>query len=145
MEGAAPELGIFEVDEAVLPAAVEATVPRLVVVTNLFRDQLDRYGELESSAAAIRAALSALPAASEVLLCADDPTVAGLGDGLRARVTYFGLDDEALGDDHLPHAADAKFCPRCGEPLVFERVYVGHLGRYQCPRGHFARPPRPQR
>ena len=137
----AAELGVFEVDEAVLPHAVAATTPRLVVVTNLFRDQLDRYGELEASAAAIRAALSALPAESEVLLCADDPTVATLGEGLRASVRYYGLVDSSLGDDHLPHAADAKFCPRCGEPLVFERVYVGHLGAYRCPRGHFERPP----
>jgi len=66
------QVGVFEVDEASLPAVVAATSPRVVVVTNLFRDQLDRYGELESSAAVISAGLAALPAASQVMLCADD-------------------------------------------------------------------------
>jgi UDP-N-acetylmuramyl tripeptide synthase len=139
--GGAPraDIAVFEVDEASLPHAVAAVTPRLVVITNLFRDQLDRYGELETSASAIGAALAALPAASTVLLCADDPTVAGLGAGIRAGVNYFGL-DAAIGDDHLPHAADAKFCPRCGEPYVFERVYVAHMGHYRCPNGHVTRP-----
>lgn len=134
------QVGVFEVDEASLPAVVAATSPRVVVVTNLFRDQLDRYGELESSAAAISAGLAALPAASQVMLCADDPAVAYLGRDLRAQVKYFGLDDGAQGQPHLPHAADSKFCPRCGQPFDFSRVYVGHLGHYRCPTGDFERP-----
>jgi lipid II isoglutaminyl synthase (glutamine-hydrolysing) len=136
------QVGVFEVDEASLPGVVEATSPRVVVITNLFRDQLDRYGELESSAAAISAGLAALPAASQVMLCADDPGVAYLGRDLRARVKYFGLDDSAQGQPHLPHAADSKFCPRCGQPFDFSRVYVGHLGHYRCPTGDFERPAR---
>jgi lipid II isoglutaminyl synthase (glutamine-hydrolysing) len=134
------QVGVFEVDEASLPAVVAATLPRVVVVTNLFRDQLDRYGELESSAAAISAGLAALPAASQVMLCADDPAVAYLGRDLRAEVKYFGLDDGAQGQPQLPHAADSKFCPRCGQPFDFSRVYVGHLGHYRCPTGDFERP-----
>ncbi len=134
------QVGIFEVDEASLPAVVAATAPRVVVVTNLFRDQLDRYGELESSAAAISAGLAALPAAAQVMLCADDPAVAFLGRDLRARVRYFGLDDTSLGQAELPHAADSKFCSRCGQPFDFSRVYVGHMGHYRCPTGDFERP-----
>ena len=138
--GARAQVGVFEVDEASLPAVVAATSPRVVVVTNLFRDQLDRYGELETSAAAISAGLAALPAASQVILCADDPAVTYLGRGLRAGVSYFGLDDGAQGQLQLPHAADSKFCPRCGQPFDFSRVYVGHLGHYRCPTGDFERP-----
>ncbi|GAC1583628.1 MAG: MurT ligase domain-containing protein [Candidatus Dormibacteria bacterium] len=134
------EAGVFEVDEAVLPAAVEAIAPRLVVVTNLFRDQLDRYGELESSSAAISAGLAALPSAATALLCADDPRVAALAGGLRARTLFYGIDDEAVGDTEVPHAADARFCPRCGAPFDFSRVYAGHLGHYRCPSGDFSRP-----
>jgi UDP-N-acetylmuramyl tripeptide synthase len=134
------QVGVFEVDEASLPAVVEATSPRVVVVTNLFRDQLDRYGELESSAASISAALAAMPTASQVLLCADDPAVAYLGRDLRAQVRYFGLDDPNQGQPWLPHAADSKFCPACGQPFEFSRVYVGHLGHYRCPTGDFERP-----
>jgi lipid II isoglutaminyl synthase (glutamine-hydrolysing) len=141
LDGAArAQVGVFEVDEASLPAVVAATTPRVVVVTNLFRDQLDRYGELESSAAAIASALAALPSASMVVLCADDPAVAFLGRGLRAQVRYFGLDDPGQGEASLPHAADSKFCPHCGQPFDFSRVYVGHLGHYRCPTGDFERP-----
>lgn len=141
LDGAArAQVGVFEVDEASLPAVVEATTPRVVVVTNLFRDQLDRYGELESSAAAIASALAALPSASMVVLCADDPAVAYLGRDLRAQVKYFGVDDPGQGETSLPHAADSKFCPRCGQPFDFSRVYVGHLGHFRCPTGDFERP-----
>jgi UDP-N-acetylmuramyl tripeptide synthase len=136
----AAEVGVFEVDEGSLPAVVEATTPRIVVVTNLFRDQLDRYGELDSSAAAVSAALASLPSESVAVLCADDPGVAVLGRNLRCRVVYYGLEDQELGDPDLPHAADAKFCPHCGEPLEFNRVYLGHLGHYRCPTGGFVRP-----
>jgi UDP-N-acetylmuramyl tripeptide synthase len=134
------EAGVFEVDEASLPAAVEAIAPRLVIVTNLFRDQLDRYGELESSSAAISSALAALPAAAVALLCADDPRVAALGRGLRARTVYYGLEDPDAGQAEVPHAADARFCPFCGRPFDFARVYAGHLGHYRCPSGDFDRP-----
>ncbi len=136
------QVAVFEVDEASLPAVVTATSPRVVVVTNLFRDQLDRYGELESSAAAISAGLAALPQASGVVLCADDPAVAYLGRDLRAGVRFFGIDAEEIGQLELPHAADSKFCPRCGQPFDFSRVYVGHLGHYRCPTGDFERPAR---
>ena len=134
------QAGVFEVDEAVLPAAVEAIAPRLVIVTNLFRDQPDRYGELESSSAAISAALAALPSAATALLCADDPRVAALAGGLRATTVFYGIDDHAVGEAQVPHAADARFCPRCGTAFDFERVYAGHLGHYRCPNGDFQRP-----
>ena len=134
------EAGVFEVDEASLPAAVEAIGPRLVIVTNLFRDQLDRYGELESSSSAISAGLAALPSAAATLLCADDPRVAALGRGLRARTVYYGLEDASAGQVEVPHAADARFCPSCGRPFDFARVYAGHLGHYRCPSGDFDRP-----
>ncbi|HEV3231397.1 MAG TPA: MurT ligase domain-containing protein [Candidatus Dormibacteraeota bacterium] len=133
-------VGVFEVDEGTLPLVAARLAPRLVVVTNLFRDQLDRYGELEASATAISAALASLPAGATALLCADDPAVAALGGGLRARVLHYGLEAPGLGEPGLPHAADARFCPRCGEPFEFGRVYVGHLGEYRCPRGDFERP-----
>jgi len=141
LSGAArAQAGVFEVDEAVLPAAVEAIAPRLVIVTNLFRDQLDRYGELESSSAAISAALAALPSAATALLCADDPRVAALAGGLRATTVFYGIDDRSAGEAQVPHAADARFCPRCGAAFEFERVYAGHLGHYHCPTGDFRRP-----
>ncbi len=131
--------GIFEIDEASLPRLVREIAPGTIVVTNLFRDQLDRYGELETTASHIRGALSQGPEGVTAVLNADDPMVASLGDGL-PRVVYAGLDDPSLLQPELSHGADAKFCPHCGTALAFEGVYFGHVGHYHCPTGDFARP-----
>ncbi len=132
-------LGLFEIDEASLPRLVQEVAPGTIVVTNLFRDQLDRYGELETTAAHIRRALTRGPEGMTAVLNADDPMVAALGDGL-PRVIYAGLDDASLLQSELSHGADAKFCPRCGSPFIFDGVYFGHVGHYRCPRGDFTRP-----
>jgi UDP-N-acetylmuramyl tripeptide synthase len=132
-------VGLFEIDEASLPRLVQEVAPGTIVVTNLFRDQLDRYGELETTAAHIRNALIQGPEGMTAVLNADDPMVAALGDGL-PRVIYAGLDDPSLLQSELSHGADAKFCPRCGSPFIFDGVYFGHVGHYRCPRGDFARP-----
>jgi lipid II isoglutaminyl synthase (glutamine-hydrolysing) len=131
--------GLFEIDEASLPRLVQEVAPGTIVVTNLFRDQLDRYGELETTAAHLRRALTQGPEGMTAVLNADDPMVAALGDGL-PRVIYAGLDDPSLLQSELSHGADAKFCPRCGSPFIFDGVYFGHVGHYRCPRGDFSRP-----
>jgi UDP-N-acetylmuramyl tripeptide synthase len=131
--------GLFEIDEASLPRLVQEVAPGTIVVTNLFRDQLDRYGELETTAAHIRRALTQGPEGMTAVLNADDPMVAALGDDL-PRVIYAGLDDPALLQSELSHGADAKFCPRCGSAFIFDGVYFGHVGHYRCPRGDFTRP-----
>ena len=110
------EAGVFEVDEAVLPAAVEAISPRLVIVTNLFRDQLDRYGELESSSAAISAGLAALPSAATALLCGDDPRVAALAEGLRANIVFYGIDDSEVGEAQVPTPPTRASARGAGRP-----------------------------
>ncbi|MDQ2923120.1 MAG: Mur ligase family protein [Candidatus Dormibacteraeota bacterium] len=132
--------GVFEIDEASLPKAVEELQPRATLVLNLFRDQLDRYGELESIAKKIESALSGLPQGSTAMLNADDPRVAEIGLGLPRTPLWFGLDDTSVAARELPHAADARTCPKCGASLNFEAVYVGHDGVYSCPNGDFARP-----
>jgi len=132
--------GVFEIDEASLPRAVEEIQPKATLVLNLFRDQLDRYGELETIAKKIEKALSALPEGAHVILNADDPRVAEIGLSLPHKPTWFGLDDVAVAGKQLPHAADARTCPRCGASLLFDAVYVGHDGAYRCPTGDFARP-----
>jgi UDP-N-acetylmuramyl tripeptide synthase len=132
---------VFEVDEATLPLAVEEVRPRVVLVGNLFRDQLDRYGELEKIARTIQGALDRLPEGARPVLNADDPRVAELGSNLRAQPYWYGLDSPGVARPELPHAADARLCPRCGRALEFSAVYVGHQGAYRCPEGHFERPP----
>ena len=132
-------VGIFEIDEASLPRLVSEVAPGTIVVTNLFRDQLDRYGELETTASHIRRALTQGPEGVTAVLNADDPMVAALGDGL-PRVIYAGIDDSSLLRPELSHGADAKFCPRCGSAFIFDGVYFGHVGHYHCPTGDFNRP-----
>ncbi|HEY4411350.1 MAG TPA: Mur ligase family protein, partial [Gaiellaceae bacterium] len=105
------ELGLLEVDEAALPEVIRRVRPRAVLLGNLFRDQLDRYGELELVAERWRTATDALPAETVVVANADDPQV---GD-LRAQIHY-GIDDPSVARPTLQHAADSKYCIRCGTP-----------------------------
>jgi UDP-N-acetylmuramyl tripeptide synthase len=132
--------GVFEIDEASLAFAIDEIQPRAAIVLNLFRDQLDRYGELESIAKKIGFALAMLPEGSRAILNADDPRVAEIGLDLPNPPLWFGLDDIAVAARELPHAADARTCPKCGSSLKFEAVYVGHDGVYECPNGDFKRP-----
>jgi lipid II isoglutaminyl synthase (glutamine-hydrolysing) len=129
----AGELGLFETDELWLDKLAAELHPRVVVLGNLFRDQLDRYGELETIAERWAGAVGAGgPAADARLVCnADDPLVADLGRE-RADVVYFGVEDDSLALEGIAHAADAKHCRRCGAPYAFDAVYLGHLGHYHC-------------
>src|SRR3989440_2895451 len=134
------DLGLFEVDEGALPELVERLRPRAVCLGNLFRDQLDRYGELELVAERWRDAMAALPAAAQLVYNADDPQLAAVGEAHAGSVA-FGLDDPRVARPSLQHAADSKYCVRCGTPYDYAAAYVGHLGEYRCPRGDHARPP----
>ena len=133
------ELGLFEVDEGALPEALTRTKPRVVTLGNLFRDQLDRYGELEIVAERWRAAIGELSATAMLVVNGDDPIVAELADG-RGGAVRFGLDDPRQSRSGLQHAADSKYCVRCGAPYEYAAVYVGHLGDYRCPRCDHRRP-----
>jgi UDP-N-acetylmuramyl tripeptide synthase len=131
----AGELGLFEVDELWLDTIARQLRPQAVLLGNLFRDQLDRYGELETIAARWAEGLQA----ERLVLNADDPLVADLGRE-RSQTIYFGVEDHSLALAGMSHAADAKHCRRCGAPYVFEAVYLGHLGHYQCPNCGRQRP-----
>jgi UDP-N-acetylmuramyl tripeptide synthase len=131
------QLGLFEVDEAALPEVARRIRPRALLLGNLFRDQLDRYGELELVAARWRDAMATLPEA-ELVVNGDDPQVGDLARGHHARV--FGVDDPRLARPALQHAADSKYCLRCGTPYEYAAAYVGHLGDYRCPNCGHARP-----
>jgi lipid II isoglutaminyl synthase (glutamine-hydrolysing) len=133
------DLGLFEVDEGALPELVRRLRPRAVCLGNLFRDQLDRYGELELLAERWRKAAAELPEDVRLVYNADDPQLAAVSEG-RANGVAFGLDDPRVARPSLQHAADSKYCVRCGTPYDYAAAYVGHLGDYRCPRGDHARP-----
>jgi UDP-N-acetylmuramyl tripeptide synthase len=126
------QLGLFEVDEAWLPSVARSLHPGTYLLANLFRDQLDRYGELESLAEGWAGLVAEQAGAARFVLNADDPLVADLGRG-REGVVYFGVGDDSQALPELQHAADSKHCRNCGTPYVYDAVYLGHLGRYRCP------------
>ncbi len=131
------EEGLFEVDEAWLPRVAEQLDPSLIVLGNLFRDQLDRYGEMEALADDWAQTVAERVGRTGFVLNADDPLIADLGrdpsGDRRDGVLYFGIEDETQALPELQHAFDAKHCRRCGHPYAYARAFVGHLGHYSCP------------
>jgi UDP-N-acetylmuramyl tripeptide synthase len=136
--------GLFEVDEAWLPQVATELDPSLVVLGNLFRDQLDRYGETEALADAWAKTVDRRAGRTSFVLNADDPLVADLGrderGDRREAIVYFGIDDEAQALPELQHAFDAKHCRRCGHPYAYDRAFLAHLGHYSCPNCGASRP-----
>jgi len=131
----AGDTGLFEVDEFWLGQVVDELEPRALLLANLFRDQLDRYGELDTIADRWLALCARTRA--DLVLNADDPTVADLGrarggDAEDPGIRFFGVEDDGVALREMQHAADAKHCRRCGAPYRYEAVYLGHLGRYHC-------------
>jgi UDP-N-acetylmuramyl tripeptide synthase len=135
------DMGLFEVDEFWLGPVAAELEPRAMLLANLFRDQLDRYGELEIIADRWAVIVAGLPPATALVLNADDPLVADLGREREA--LYFGVEDDALALPELQHASDSKHCRRCGHAYVYEAAYLAHLGHYSCPNCG-ARRPQPQ-
>jgi UDP-N-acetylmuramyl tripeptide synthase len=135
------QIGLFEVDEAALPEVSRRLRPRAVCLGNLFRDQLDRYGELELVAERWRSAVGDLPLEAALIVNGDDPQVGALGEEREPTSrTVFGLDDPRHAHPVLQHAADSKWCIRCGTPYEYAAAYMGHLGDYRCPSCGHSRP-----
>jgi lipid II isoglutaminyl synthase (glutamine-hydrolysing) len=143
------ELLLLEVDEATVRRVVPEMQPDIFVVTNIFRDQLDRFGELYSMARMLQAVVNTLPASATVVLNADDPLVASLPDGTgsadaatdtAARVVYYGISGGGTGRKVPEHSADTIRCVRCQHTLTYRAVHLSHLGDYSCPACGASRP-----
>jgi lipid II isoglutaminyl synthase (glutamine-hydrolysing) len=135
-------VGLLEVDEATVPAVLPAVRPRVALFNNLFRDQLDRYGEIDTVYGKWRGALPRLSPGATLVLNADDPAIAYLAQtqGLRSRTCTFGIDDSRYVLKALPHAADSISCPRCNSRLRYDLVLLSHLGHWSCPNCGLERP-----
>jgi UDP-N-acetylmuramyl tripeptide synthase len=139
-------ISILEVDEATLPQVVQAIPPRVLVFTNLFRDQLDRYGEVDSVSTRWEQAIATLPADTTLVLNADDPAIARLGELFDGPVLYYGIDD--LGIDLLAQQSapqqhqviDTRNCPHCGSDYIYDARFYSHMGHYRCPNCGWQRP-----
>jgi len=132
------QLGLFEVDEFWLDRVAGELRPRAILLGNLFRDQLDRYGELETIGARWQELLQA--SSARLIANADDPLIADLGRD-RPDTLYFGIDDPAAATGSPPaHASDSTRCANCGSAYAYEYVYLAHLGDYACPGCGRSRP-----
>ena len=131
--------GIFEVDEAALPELIPQIRPTVIVLMNLFRDQLDRYGELETTIQKWKEMIESLPETTKLIINADDPALAYLGS-LHQNVEFFGLELTDYGSETIPHAADSLHCQKCDSSLIFQQVTIGHLGHWECQNCGFRRP-----
>jgi UDP-N-acetylmuramyl tripeptide synthase len=169
LRDAADRLGLFEIDEATLPEAAAALRPRVIVFTNLFRDQLDRYGEVDTVARLWQRTVERLDERTTLVLNADDPAVASLAvlrqaqdatlrqaqdatlrqaqdatlrqaQDARPRVLTFGIEDTRVADERMEHASDYRFCLFCGEELAYSAAFFGHVGHWRCPGCGRARP-----
>ena len=143
------QLLLLEVDEGAVRLVAPDLRPDTFLVTNIFRDQLDRFGELYSMAKGLEAAIEALPESATVVLNADDPLVASFAPAARARRLYFGIQAntavtadaaDTAGTQVPEHAADTIRCVRCQHPLTYRVVHLSHLGDYQCLECGNARP-----
>lgn len=134
------DLGLWEVDEATVLPAVSQIKPKILVLLNLFRDQLDRYGEIDKIKKLWIRAVKKLPKTSILVLNADDPAVAHLGHNFPGKVIYFGIQDKKSSQKTLPRFADTRYCPSCATSLSYQAVYASHLGEYQCSVCGYSRP-----
>ena len=139
VKGLSADWGLFEVDEAALPGMAYELRPKIIALLNLFRDQLDRYGEVDYIERLWRKCLERQPADVTVVYNGDDPALVNLVAGLKARTMPFTVD--AAGSAAPEHAADSLTCPRCDRILRYESITYSHLGRFQCQSCGFANPP----
>ena len=134
------DIAVIETDEAAFPEVVRLVQPRVVLLNNLFRDQLDRYGELDTIARKWKASLASLGPDATVIFNADDPGLTAVAQDVSANKVAFGMNavEHTLGS--LPHAADAAVCFACGTDLAYKALYVSHLGNWYCPACGQSRP-----
>lgn len=147
------DYAVFEVDENALPIIIgklqisnskqirNSNFQTIVVLLNLFRDQLDRYGEVDAVAEKWLKTLKPFDNHTRILINADDPHLAFIGKNILANVSYFGLQDKMFYLPKMQHATDTIYCPSCGSRLIFDGVYFSHLGEWSCLKCKFTHPP----
>ena len=134
------DLGVWEIDEATLPEAIYNLDPKKVILINLFRDQLDRYGEVDTVRGNWQKSLLNLSKNTQLILNADDPGISFLSKFTKARIFYFGVNDTKINLPTIDHVADIKYCLNCSTKLIYKSLFSAHLGHYYCPNCNLKRP-----
>ena len=133
-------LALWEVDEGTLPDAINNTHPKTIVLLNLFRDQLDRYGEVNTVRTKWQKSLEKLPKSTTLILNADDPGISFISKSFRGKVIFFGVNDKKINLPEIAHIADVRHCLICGSKLIYSALLSAHMGHYTCPKCDFKRP-----
>lgn len=132
-------IAVVEIDEATMPKVIPMLDPDMVVITNFFRDQLDRYGELDKTIALTVEAIDKLKN-TLVLLNADDPLVATIGSKIKLPVKYFGVSQNRYSYKESNQVIEGRYCPICQGEYKYEYYHYGQLGLYHCPQCGYRRP-----
>lgn len=133
------DYAVLEVDEASMPGVLGQVTPKVVVLTNFFRDQLDRYWELDKITGIIRDSLNKHKQTT-LVLNADDPLVAQFSKTTGLPALFYGLGGGQGSRKNSNQTREGKFCPFCGTPLAYAYFHYGQLGSYNCPGCDFRRP-----
>lgn len=129
---------IFEIDENAFPIVSNEIEPDFLISLNLFRDQLDRYGEIDAISKKWKKTIEKF-SKTTLILNSDDPQISFLGFKNNLKTYYFGLDDKSLERTTVQHGADSILCPNCSERLEFSSYYFSHLGIWSCKNCNFKR------
>lgn len=126
---------IFESDEAYLKKLYDFLEADYLLVTNLFRDQLDRYGELDITYKKIKEAIDKNKNLT-VFLNADDPTLEDIATN--NKTVYFGMENVEYGYETKQSNAPAEntSCRKCGRALKYDKNFYAHIGHYSCECGY---------
>lgn len=133
------EYAVIECDEAASVRVFEQMQPAVIVVTNLFRDQLDRFGDLAHTRDSIKKGILGAPKA-KLVLNGDCSITSSLALDVQNAVTYFGIEKGALPSRERSDLADGSICLRCGREYEFDYISFGHLGGFRCPGCGHSRP-----
>lgn len=132
------QAAVIECDEGAMKHVTKYIDAKAIVVSNVFRDQLDRFGEVTGTLDSIRTGVLQSPNA---VLClnADDSLCATLADGVPNRVIFFGV-NVPIYQERVQELSDAPYCIHCKEPYVYDYITYGHLGGFRCPGCGYSRP-----
>ena len=130
------QAAVIEVDELTLYRQFKNLHPTHLVVTNFFRDQLDRAGEMETIIRKIQDVTADFD--GDLILNGDDPNTLRIADtAKKAKVHTYSVCRNAVSQNSTDEASEGKFCPRCGNPLKYEYYQYSHIGRFHCEKDDF--------